>query len=247
MAGCVAMYRIACTSFSPTGYETYGRTFLESFVEKWPLDIVVYYEEKPDFEHKRIHYRNLLEDPQLKKFLAEFNLPAAHGIVGKKDGQHIADYRLQCIRFAKKVFALTNYVAADWWIWIDADVICKKSPDEEFFSSVLPDRSLISYLGRDEWDHSECGFVGYRVGHPVPRAFLKRFREFYTSGKVFSLSQWHDSYVFDRVMDEFAVWSGFFHNISDGIPGNHVWPQTILEQCLTHNKGPELKREAYAL
>ena len=50
------------TSFGPEGYESYGRTFLETYVEHVGLPIDVYYEaNKPDFEHVLVTYNDLFE------------------------------------------------------------------------------------------------------------------------------------------------------------------------------------------
>lgn len=233
------MQRIkVCTSFSGNQYLDFGQKFIESFLEHNDVPLIVFYEdEQIDFPEGPKWER--LRSVSQSEFMADFgNLAASHGIVGKKNDKYVTDYRLTCTRFAKKVFAVTAYHKdCDWWVWIDADVECIKPFDEKFWKAVCPESGLISYLGRKDWDHSECGFVAYRVGHPVPRAFLKILRSIYVDGRVFTLPQWHDSFVFDRVMDSFPAWVPFFHNISEGVPGNHVWPETILGEYMVHNKG----------
>lgn len=226
------------TSFSPKGYEDYGKNFIETFQKLNNIPLIVYYEDEqgcpPGPEWRRLRSCSQFE------YMTDFgNLPAAHGIVGKRNDKYVADYRLTCTRFAKKVFALTDYDKdCDWWVWVDADVEHNKRLDEEFWKKVCPGKALISYLGRKDWDHSECGFVAYRVSHPVPRAFLKEFRRMYVSGEVFSLPQWHDSFVFDWARKaKFYAWQKYFHNISEGVSGNHVWPKTVLGEYMDHAKG----------
>lgn len=240
---------VACTSFSPDGYEKYGRRFIETFLENWEIPLIVFYEgAKPNIVHDRVEYVDLLDDRDNAAFEREWGkLPAAHGITHKEGDDYLANYRFQAMKFARKVFALTKFpLNCDWWIWIDADVETFAPVDKAFLNEACPPNALISYLAREEWDHSECGFVGYRVGHPIGRAVLKELRRMYSSGEVFHLREWHDSYVFDRVLETFAPeWQNRFVSLSKGVPGNHVWPDTVLGRVMTHNKGPELKQKAY--
>ena len=230
---------VVVTSFSPDGYEKYGRNFISSFMRYWDWPLVVFHENsEPDM--KGPTYIDLLKDQDLLDFLRYYDtMPAAHGIAGMKDGKPVADYRLQAVRFARKVFALTTLPLekVDWWVWIDADTETTSKIDRRFVDAACPQKGLISYLGRKDWDHSECGFVAYRVGHPVPLSFLRDFRRAYTTGEIFKFPQWHDSYIFDRIMEMYAPWKPFFVNLSEGVPGNHVWPHTILGEYMVHNKG----------
>lgn len=228
---------VVITTFPPSEYERYGKKFIEGFNWEAPLRV---YSEAQHKEWRKIP----IPDDWMRDF---GNLWPSMGLVGSKNGKGVFDYRLKMTPFAMKVFSVCDWRAdpGDWRFWIDADVEFNKPPDERFFKAVCGDKTLISYLGRKDWDHSECGFVAYRVSHPVVRAFLDDFRRLYVSGDVFKFPQWHDSYVFDRVMDRFSAWKPFFTNLSDGVPGNHVWPETILGEYMTHHKGPERKREAY--
>lgn len=236
-----------CTSFSEEGYEVYGRRFIESYLANCDKPLAVFYEgRKPDIRDDQIRYVKLDADADLDAFLKAYDVPMAHGIVGKKDGKWVADYRFQAIKFAKKVFALTTFAEnVDWWVWIDADVVFEKPLDGAFWSTVCPPDKLMSYLGRKDWGHSECGFVAYRVGTPQIRSFLKRFRRAYTSGDVFSLPEWHDSYVFDVIRSQYPHVSDTFKNLAEGVPGTDVWPHTVLGEYMRHMKGPESKMKEY--
>ena len=150
----------------------------------------------------------------------------------------VYNYRFDACKFAHKVFALYRAgreTAADTIIWLDADVVTKKPITEEFLSSVVPEHCLVSYLGRKDWHTSECGFVGYNS-----RRFLQAFRSMYMSRNIFKLDEWHDSFVFDHLRTHWKH-GGYFHNISRGIPGKHVWPLSPLGEYLSHLKGPARK------
>ena len=228
--------RVFCTSFSPDGYERYGKRCLESFAEHCGDPIYVFYEgRKPDL--KGPHYVDILEDLDLRDFLATYNTPAARGIIGLKDGHLVADYKWQCVRFCYKVFSQRHFPKTDWWIWIDADTVLNKDLDKRFFDTVCPAKGLISYLGRKDWPHSETGWIAYRVSHPVPRALISTLVSVYNTGDVFALPEWHDAYVWDRAREKFHHWQDFFVNLSEGIGGTHVWPHTILGEYTEHFKG----------
>lgn len=205
-----------CTSFSPQGYELYGKRFLEGFLRYSNFPIYVYHENsEPDL--KGPIYKNLFQQNELMEFLKDC----------PPDGMN---YRFQANRFARKVFAVTNTKEADWWIWIDADVEVFGPINEAFLDKVCPDGYDGSYIGRRDWHHSECGFVGYR-GEET----LKRLRRVYTSGELFALDEWHDSFVFD------CVRTGKWFDIAHNIGGMHPWPDTALGSVMTHFKGPRAK------
>lgn len=226
-------YRVV-TSY---GNAPYVKEFLSSYHEYWDAPISVYTETdgvfgqvaKGDWIHE-----NLMRDPELQTFL-ETAPPI-----------ECPDYRYAVNRFCRKVFAITNpqNFDCDWLIWLDADTVTKKKVDDEFLSRVCPNGFTGSYLGRSEWHHSECGFVGYNLRQGA-KAFLERFREIYTSGEVYDHLEWHDSYIFDRVRDEFPdLW---FHNLSPDAKGLDAWNHSPLAEVMDHFKGPEAKKERYAL
>jgi hypothetical protein len=212
------------TSMSQAGYDLYGRSFLTSYQKYWNAPLTVYTEDP--LEDERFPVRDLNEDDELMGFLAECSEESP------------VDYRFQAGRFAKKVFAITGHPRnADWLIWLDADVETFSKVDDGFLSRVCPEGYPGSYLGRKDWNHSECGWVAYNLNH-YGSEFLDRFREVYTSGEIWDHAEWHDSYIFDRVREEKSDWL----NLSKGIPGMHPWDSTALGEKMKHLKGPLRKK-----
>lgn len=209
------------TSMSQAGYDEYGKTFLDSFGKFSDKPILVYSEDMLE----GVAIRDLNLDTELQEFLGNCPPESPH-------------YQWQAGKFAKKVFAITDPVLKnDWLIWIDADVILDKPLDERFFLETCPENKDGAYLGRKDWHTSECGFVSYNLKRRGG-SFLKRLREVYTSGEIFDHLEWHDSYLFDRVREE-----GYdFLNLSEGIPGIHVWDDSILGEYSRHLKGPLRKQ-----
>lgn len=235
----------AVTAFDYPGYQKYGKRCLESLQKFWPTPVHVFYEEhKPEIADYKFIYHDRGLDQDLQVFRADWeHSPMANGMVGNK-----VSYRYEAVRFCNKVFCVTSPLRPDdldWWIWIDADTVCTKpiQIDEIFFRETLRSEAVASYLGRKDWDHSECGFVAYNL-RKGGNQFLSAFRHAYVTGAIFSLEQWHDSFVFDVLRMEFEKRGHKFHNISEGLPGLDVWPQTILGEYMTHFKGHAAKEEA---
>ncbi len=224
--------RFACvTTFAEKHYELYGRRFIESYLKHWPetVPLFVYYEgKKPDIESPRITYIDLGKDRDREKFMAE-----------KFDTS--SDYRFQAVRFSHKVFALTDpdrikNRPSQWWIWLDADIETTSKIDIEFIEAICPEGFVGSYLGRKDWPHSECGFVGYNTQYRADE-FLEKFRTAYVTGEIFQMKEWHDSFVFDRLRE------GWWHNLSADLPGMEVFNASILGTRMRHDKGPVAKKK----
>lgn len=158
----------------------------------------------------------------------------------KNDG----DYRTNYVDFSHKVFALYQaYIFAkqnnvEHIIWLDADVLAI----EELSLSDIDRWSKgadISYLGRKDWDHSECGLVIYKT--ETAGEFIEAFHKSYVNDDVLKLEQYHDSYVFDQLRKKYP--DLVYNNISEGIEGRDVFNESILGQKLFHYKGPAEKQK----
>lgn len=208
------------TSMSLKGYEEYGKTFIESFEANCAYPLHVYSEDElPVFNF------SLRDDPDWVEF--------------QKYPPDGPDWRWQAKRFSHKVFSITvPRSLVDWKIWIDADVEVFAEIDAEFLARACPEDATLSYLGRESERSSECGWVAYNLGNGG-REFLRRFREIYTSGEIHGHLEWHDSYIFDRVLEQVP---GNYHNLAEGISGMHPWPETALGEKMKHLKGPLRKQ-----
>lgn len=161
-----------------------------------------------------------------------------------KDYKNSGDYRTNYIDFSHKIFALYQaYLFAkqegiDYLIWMDADIVVKSEvtiADLEKWSGGAD----IAYLGRKDWDHSECGFVMYKV--ETAGKFIERFHEMYVKDEVLKQKQYHDSYIFDVLRAEFSDLN--YHNISEGVEGRDVFNISMLGEKLVHYKGAGEKQK----
>ena len=231
---------IAITSFSQKGYETYGKKFLDSAVKHFPGQIIVYYEEKPDFEHEKVIYKPLYDIFGLNAFLQYCDAnPIFHGQTGSG-----YSYNYNAYTFAKKAFsqfdALQHYNGKIFWI--DADCVIQKDIPKDFLEglfnfTVFDDQysSSIVAMQRDGL-YTETGFVGFDNDKPVMQEFLKIYMNVYRKGILFTLRGWHDCYALDKAIEQSGV---SVKNLSPDFPehGINVMPHTVLGPYIVHNKG----------
>jgi hypothetical protein len=199
------------TSFSRKGYDEYGSRM---GVEHWPVPITVYSEDDLPIPHKK------LNDPDHLRFLS-----------GPKDEG--GDYRFHAKRFSYKVFSILEASKeGGLLIWLDGDTRAFRGIPLEFLRGLLPKGKHIAYLGRERM-HSECGFVIYdcdKLGK-----FFEAWRNLYVSGELYSLKEWHDSFVFDHLREKMKIPS---ENISGvGKNAHHPFINSPLGKYIDHMKG----------
>jgi hypothetical protein len=127
---------------------------------------------------------------------------------------------------------------------LDADSETYKPVDAEMLHNVMPEGVAASYLGRPWFRHSETGFIGFRLSD-AGNVFLDNIRDFYVSGRVTSLLEWHDCAVFDYIRRLFERNGERFYNLSAAAHGLKVFEQTPLGEFMRHHKGPRAKAEIY--
>jgi hypothetical protein len=150
-------------------------------------------------------------------------------------------FRYDAVRFAHKVFAIlhgTRNANAEKAFWIDADVVTFAPVPHSLLDACLPDDCYTSCLKRDG-NFSECGFVGYNLRHPAHEEFMNVWENLYTSGRLFELPEWHDSYVYDHVRRSFENEGKFHsHNLSGAhTSAAHPFVNSELGRYMDHLKG----------
>lgn len=236
------------TTFSPVGWDVYGRRFVESFQKNWPDEVRLHcFLEGQQIPpgYPTVAWHDLENDPEHEKFCHQWGAP---------EWNHPTDFNEMSVRFCHKVFAITSpgLPMKGWRIWIDADVLFTRDVTA-FLPSLFPDDKALTYLGRkgqmrpSQPAYTECGFVGYNCDIAKVRAMLYDMRAIYVSGKLFTLGRhnWHDSYVFDHCRESHHFGKDELNNLSENATGMHVWPQTVLGKFSQHQKGPRRKAEVY--
>jgi hypothetical protein len=235
------------TSFSKEGYSLYGRKFLNTFYKFWPreIDLMIYHEGSYlDGRAKKI---NLFEEVYdflnfMGQYGSDLSLQGKAQIPGhrwKSQWQQEGyAFRWDAVRFCRKIFAIRHaaqLVKKGKLFWIDADVVTFDRVPAAFIDNLLPEKYALCYLGRLENYHSECGFVGYNLDHPVCKKFIDTFADTYLNGTFKRYAEYHDSYIFDHIRKSLSIPSLNLvpHNVDRG----HVWLSTDLARYMDHLKG----------
>jgi hypothetical protein len=243
------------TSFNKDGYIKYGKEFLRTFDQFWPKDIKLTLHisnDGADFlegtdDLRRVDEVWFLDDnEELATFKKTYAEAQFHGMTSPKD----YTIRYDAVKFSNKSFAILDSLKAtdsDIVFWLDADTITHSPVTHDDIKIWIGDQLhgdeqvYTRYLGREQNPkplYSECGFVMYRPGHQKHNLFVNAWRNHYTSGSIFTLSEWHDSFVYDSVRkvvltpDEYKSWTSGMDNAT-----THPFIQ-VFGPWMDHRKGP---------
>ena len=258
------------TSYKPGCWDQYAKKGIEAMAKNLPdeIDLVVYAEEKiPACDYERIKWIDLNNaEPELFKFKKRHkNDPVANGKLGNVEGgvrrlpelqklggldKNKESFLWDAVRFANKVFCVINAVRNsldyNYVVWLDADTNIFRPMPFEFITKLLPQNTMVTYLGRenptlnDGGKYPECGFVGYNLQHPETQNFINEWERLYKEDSVFKILEWHDSYVFWHLTKKFRQEK--LIEVNDigkwvGVKGHHVFVNSVLGQYIDHMKG----------
>jgi hypothetical protein len=237
------------TSFNAEGLKQYGQRMIDTFEANWPaeVDLIVCAENcTPVVRRPNTRVHDLLAvSPGLRAFVERHrNNPKAHGLDGPPEVWNPKkSFRWNAVRFSYKVFSVAlceKELSDGYMIWLDADSHTHSPVPVEWLSKVCPSDAMISYLGRGDKYHSECGWVGYNLEHPETRNFIRKFVGMYNTDDIFKEREWHDSYIWDQVRKQYQANNTFFNlNPSwedKGLAG-HPFINSELGLYMDHVKG----------
>jgi len=206
------------TTFHEKGLKLYGQKMIDSFCENWPEEVTLHiYPElcNPAIRnHNHITLKRLEEVAELMVFKKRWkDVPKANGDVSadlvkikRKDAGK--GFKWDAIRFAHKVYAIFDCARetdADVLLWMDADTICHSPITVDQLKKFCPENIDLGYLGR-EGKYTECGLYSMNLRSPAVHNFLREFQRMYDDAEngIFTLAEWHDSFVFDVVRAKFG-------------------------------------------
>lgn len=201
------------TTFNEKGYNHYGQRMIETFVATWPQEIELWvYSEACEVITHAPNVRVFNQEqqvPALQAFKTKWrDVPKANGDVmddpirsKRKDAGK--GFKWDAIRFSHKVYSIfhaAKHTDADWLLWMDADMVCHSPVEMSFIDRMCPPEKDLCFLGR-AGKYSECGLYAVNLKSKGGIKFLKRFQKYYDNAEegIFTLAEWHDSYVFDAV------------------------------------------------
>jgi hypothetical protein len=230
------------TTFPASQFEVCAAEMLATFKAYWPEDIKIYIQldEMPEAQFNALNDR-ILDIVGDRSFIAGAWDDDQKAFLERWKDHKPQDYRADVVRFSHKVFALEKCADAlkdthDILIWLDADVITKRTIDYDWLKEVLPDQGQIaSYLGREGW-YSECGWVAYNLkchGYEL----LKYMKEMYVSDSFKELQTgWTDCHIFDYKRGNLLAKNLSQFYVKD-ITDIDVWAQSKLAERMVHRKG----------
>ena len=87
-------------------------------------------------------------------------------------------------------------------IWLDADSETTKFVSLNQLQKMTAVRGTqIIHLGRKAIDYSETSFISFNLNSAKTTEFLTDFRGLYLSGELFGYREWHDGFVFSRLLN----------------------------------------------
>ena len=211
------------TTFNSTGYKQYGQRMIETFLSTWPENVIlIVYAEGCEVTESapNLIVRNLDQVAELTTFKNQWRgVPKANGDVStdpvrsqRKDAGK--GFKWDAVRFAHKVYSIFDAAKqsnSDYLLWMDGDMVCHSPITVDQLDQLCT--ADLCFLGR-KGKYTECGLYAMNLRSPQVVEFLKKFQWFYDAAEtgIFTLAEWHDSFVFDAVRQIVPVdsrdWSG---------------------------------------
>ncbi len=248
------------TTFHKPGLDLYGQRFIDSFAKNVDkkIKLLVYAENctpvNPD--NNQITIIDAKELIKLNQFKSRWgNVPKANGkcpFPEKRPRDHHKEFKWDAVRFANKVYAVFDAVTRSddqWTVWIDADTYVHTPINYEQFQQLLPSDKWITFVGRGKGSQTwpECGFYGLNTHNETCKKFLSEFERMYEDADngIFNLDEWHDSFVFGKILNQLTPLDKNFHDYSTGIynktaktgGGGHPLINSVLGNYFDHMKG----------
>jgi hypothetical protein len=227
-----------CTTFPISYYDLCAAEMLASFDMYWPKEVDLYISLDKVSEQELAAINTAMNDlmPSGRDyFISNDWSPEKEAFYARNTDSPDVSYRFQVCRFGHKVFTLkatadhcrgTGY---EKLIWLDADVITHKPVTMDDLIDLCPS-ACASYLGREDAPHSECSFMAF--DHTTGFSIIDKMHEYYVTDKVLELPGWTDCDVFDEVMKTHPG-----KNLSKGLKGWHVFPESPCGKFMEHRKG----------
>lgn len=235
------------TTFPNKSWDEYAAVCLQSFAQKWPITVPHLVQvDNAELQAKIDPLMRVVNNSRIDGWCIADEAQLAWVEENKKH-DHPTNYRYQYSKFANKIFAIHKGVQwakennTDWLIWLDADVMTTGYVTMEDLEEWCPDGVVASYLGRKDWNHSECGWVAYNL-RDGGAEFIEAFMQMYLTGDALKEQETHDSYLFDRLREKFEADGKTFLNLTQDQPGVNIWLNSPLATKMEHWKGQRAKK-----
>ena len=198
------------TTFNANGYVKYGQRMIQTFLQNWPVNLVVYAEGcgvNETAANLKVHDISVINElsafKQRWQSVAKANGDVSADPVRSQRKDAGKGFKWDAVRFAHKVYSIfhcAKHIDTDWLIWMDADTVCHSPITQADLEQLCPATADLCFLGR-RGKYSECGLYAMNLQSQRTRDFLTQFQKYYDQAEqgIFTLDEWHDSFVFDAV------------------------------------------------
>jgi hypothetical protein len=198
------------TTFNANGYVKYGQRMIQTFLQNWPVNLVVYAEGcgvNETAANLKVHDISVINElsafKQRWQSVAKANGDVSADPVRSQRKDAGKGFKWDAVRFAHKVYSIfhcAKHIDTDWLIWMDADTVCHSPITQADLEQLCPATADLCFLGR-RGKYSECGLYAMNLQSQRTRDFLTQFQKYYDQAEqgIFTLAEWHDSFVFDAV------------------------------------------------
>jgi len=218
------------STFSDKGYHEYGKYFVESckkFIDP-NISVCLY-----------IDNINLNSEKNITILKLEESIPELTEFKSRNKDRTFKDYKWDGVRFAHKTYATFHAAKedVDYLIWLDSDTEIYEFITVDYLLKFLPSKKFVGYIGRD--GVSETGFLIFNMKHPYSKEFFERYKWYYNTDSIYSLSEYHDAFVFDVVRKELEEDKRIeSYNISpQGVKKGHF--NAAFDGYMIHYKGDD--------
>jgi len=239
------------TSFSEEGFNTYAKEMLQSVVDKWNPKHFKLYAYYHDFDIEKVDHPTsssivYIRLNDVKEMLDYREKMKKHD--GTEGGTIQYNWRLDAVKWCHKVYALTDRAfkmmeenktpeEPQWLVWLDADTVTTKRLDKSSVDKWLPEKASLVHLGRKDVDYSETSFMGFNLQYHDACSILADLRGCYTIGETISYREWHDGFIFERLLNIYKAHGMVVNNLSENCKGLTAFMQSPLSEYFIHYKG----------
>ena len=235
---------VLVTSFNEEGYKKYGRRMLKSVAKHWSsdIDIHVWYHDfnlpkKKPPRSDNISYHNLNDVPELILFRNRL-----------KDYEPV-NWRMDAVKFCHKVYALTETCRSLMsdpddqtpysLLWLDGDTVTTEDVDADWLDNFIDMDADIALLERPVADYAETSFMRFALWPSREAAFnvLEDVRASYDTLEVRGYREWHDGFVFQRIINIHKNHGIRIQNLSPDAKDLDAFHTSPLAERLEHFKG----------
>lgn len=223
--------KIFVTTFNKELFDRYAHTLLDSYRQtKQLIKMYVFVEDTIDLfpRYENVIFKNLYdEEPNCREF------------VKRNKNRPVKDFFKDAVRFSYKVFAQNAARKYGQKIYyVDSDSVFVKQIPIEWFDSVLPDDTFISFYDRPT-QYTETGFVAFNESKLISKAFFTHYLNYYINDSVYKLNSYTDCHTLDGSRKQFKDKDIHYKekSLGDGRNGHIMARCPIISPYLDHRKG----------